>query len=162
MGQMKGAETLDKPSPIGYAGIGKKISGGGLDVAYLSDFCRSNAIPGSINMPYKIGLAKKRKKILAKELHRIIPEIIKMNVEQIIVFGSFATGNIHKSSDIDIIIIKETSKRFLDRLEEFYQVIGPRVGIDIFVYSPKEFLEMKKSNQFIKSALEQGRIIYEK
>ena len=63
--------------------------------------------------------------------------------------------------DIDIIIIKKTKKRFFDRLDEFYN-LKPQVAIDIFVYTPEEFNEMKTTNPFIKSALKKGRIIYEK
>ncbi len=114
------------------------------------------------NMAFKIGIAQKRKKNLEEELQRLIPQIIKLDVEKIILFGSLASGNIHKSSDIDIIVVKKTEKRFFDRLEEFYKHLKPRYGMDILIYSVEEFEEMKNSNQFIKSALKKGRIIYER
>ncbi len=113
-------------------------------------------------MAFKIGIAQKRKKNLKDELYRLIPEIIKFDVEKIILFGSLASDNIHKSSDIDIIIVKKTGKRFFDRLEEFYKHLKPRYGMNILVYSQEEFEEMRNSNQFIKSALMRWRIIYER
>jgi len=113
-------------------------------------------------MGFKIGLAQKRKEKLEKELERIIPEIIKLGVEKIILFGSLNSNNIHKSSDIDIIVVKKTKKKFLERIEEFYNYLNPKVAIDIFIYTPFEFEEMKNKNSFIKSALKKGRIIYEK
>lgn len=113
-------------------------------------------------MPFKIGIAQERKKKLKEELNRLIQKIVELDVEKIILFGSLASDNIHKLSDIDIIIVKKTEKRFLDRLEEFYKHLKPNYGVDILVYSPEEFEEMKDSNQFIKTALESGRIIYEK
>ncbi|OGF67316.1 MAG: hypothetical protein A2Y62_15930 [Candidatus Fischerbacteria bacterium RBG_13_37_8] len=88
--------------------------------------------------------------------------MMKLGVEKIILFGSLSSGNIHRSSDIDIIVIKKTQKRFLDRLEEFYQILNPSVGFDLLIYSPQEFNAMKKNNQFITSALKSGKIIYEK
>lgn len=113
-------------------------------------------------MGFKIGLAKKRKKRLEKELNRLIPKIINMNVEKIILFGSLLSDDVHKSSDIDLIIVKRTKKRFLDRIDEFHNYLDSSVAIDIFVYTPREFDEMKEKSSFIKSVLNSGRIIYEK
>uniref|UniRef100_A0A7V5XHR7 Nucleotidyltransferase domain-containing protein n=1 Tax=Thermodesulfobacterium geofontis TaxID=1295609 RepID=A0A7V5XHR7_9BACT len=113
-------------------------------------------------MPIKTGLAEIREKELKNELERLIPEIIKLDVEKIILFGSLVTGEIHKASDIDLIVVKRTYKRFLDRLDEFYSQLNHKVAIDIFVYTPEEFEEMKESNSFIKRALNQGLIVYEK
>ena len=113
-------------------------------------------------MGFKIGLAQKRREKLEEELKRIIPEIIKLGVEKIILFGSLNSENVHKSSDIDLIVVQKTEKKFLERLEEFYNYLNPKVAMDIFVYTPEEFEEMKNKNSFIKSALKKGRIIYEK
>jgi predicted nucleotidyltransferase len=113
-------------------------------------------------MPIKTGLAEIRKRKLIDELNRLIPEIIKLDVEKIILFGSLVTGDIHKTSDIDLIIVKESDKKFLDRLDEFYSKLNPKVAIEIFVYTPEEFEEMKENNSFIKRALREGVIIYEK
>jgi predicted nucleotidyltransferase len=113
-------------------------------------------------MGFKIGFAEKRKEKLENELKRIIPEIIKTGIEKIILFGSLNSGEIHKTSDIDIIIIKKTEKKFLERIEEYYNYLNPKVAIDIFVYTPEEFEEMKKWNSFILFVLKKGRVIYEK
>jgi len=113
-------------------------------------------------MGFKIGLAQKRREKLEEELKRIIPEIIKLGVEKIILFGSLNSENVHKSSDIDLIVVQKTEKNFLERIEKFYNYLNPKVAMDIFVYTPEEFEEMKNKNSFIKSALKKGRIIYEK
>jgi predicted nucleotidyltransferase len=113
-------------------------------------------------MGYKIGLSQKRKQKLEAELQRIILEIIKLGVEKIILFGSLSSGDVHKSSDIDLIIVKKTEKKFLERLEEFYNYLNPQVAVDILVYTPEEFEEMKRNNPFIITALKHGRIIYER
>uniref|UniRef100_A0A7V5XGE8 Nucleotidyltransferase domain-containing protein n=1 Tax=Thermodesulfobacterium geofontis TaxID=1295609 RepID=A0A7V5XGE8_9BACT len=113
-------------------------------------------------MPVKIGLAEIRKKELENELKRLIPEIIKLDVEKIILFGSLISGDVHQTSDIDLIVIKKTDKKFLDRVDEFYDRLNPKVAIDIFVYTPEEFEEIKENNLFIKKALKEGIILYEK
>jgi hypothetical protein len=35
--------------------------------------------------------------------------------------------------------VKRTDKKFLDRLDEFYSKLNPKVAIDIFVYTLEEF-----------------------
>jgi len=113
-------------------------------------------------MPFKMGLAQKRKEQLEEELKRIIPKIIELNVEKIILFGSIVSGSMHKRSDLDILVVKDTSERFMDRLERFYLHIKPRIALDILVYTPAEFEEMSQNNQFIKTILKNGRIVYER
>ena len=113
-------------------------------------------------MGIRTGLANKRRERLENELNRIIPEIIKLGVEKIILFGSLTSEKIHKSSDIDIMIVRKTDKKFLDRIDEFYRYLNPEVAIDILVYTPEEFEEMKENNPFIKSAIRNGRVVYER
>ncbi|MHB1346262.1 MAG: nucleotidyltransferase domain-containing protein [Candidatus Humimicrobiaceae bacterium] len=108
------------------------------------------------------GVSKEeRKEKLNKELERILPIIIKLGAQKVILIGSMATGNTHTLSDIDIIIIKKTNKRFIDRLDEFYKAIMPKVSVDILVYNPSEFKKMSKNNLFIQYAIEKGHILYE-
>ncbi len=114
------------------------------------------------NMPFKIGLTEKRREKLKEELNRLVQEISKFDVEKVILFGSLAMDDVHKSSDIDLIIIQRTNKKFLERLEQWYERLKPQVALDILVYTPEEFDEMKNTNQFVKSALKNGKIIYEK
>ncbi|MCE5329489.1 nucleotidyltransferase domain-containing protein [bacterium] len=105
--------------------------------------------------------AEERKEKLNNELKRILPLIIKKGVEKVILIGSMATGKTHSLSDIDIIIVKKTNKRFLERLDEFYKILMPKVAIDILVYSPSEFKKMSKNNLFIQYVIEKGQILYE-
>ncbi|MGB9607137.1 MAG: nucleotidyltransferase domain-containing protein [bacterium] len=112
-------------------------------------------------MPYKIGLKEERRKRLEEELNRMLPLIIKSGVKKVILFGSLAKGVVHKGSDIDLVIVKDTKKRFLDRLDEYYSLLSPKVATDIFVYTPEEFEEMMKEGGFLHSALKEGKVLYE-
>jgi len=67
-----------------------------------------------------------------------------MNIEKAILFGSSVRGEIGICSDIDLVIIMKTNFKFLDRLDKFYRELNPNVVTDIFVYTPKEFEEIKK------------------
>jgi len=113
-------------------------------------------------MGYKIGLREKRKKEIEENLKKIIHKIIESEVEKIILFGSVAENMVSKSSDIDIIIVKKTVKKFLERLDEMYKIISPDIAIDLIVYTPEEYERLKETNSFLKSALKRGKILYEK
>jgi predicted nucleotidyltransferase len=81
-------------------------------------------------------------------------------VEKILLFGSQARGDADEHSDLDLIIIKNTEKRFVQRLVE---VPFLPVHADVFVYTPEEFELMKEhENPFIMSALESAKIVYER
>jgi predicted nucleotidyltransferase len=81
-------------------------------------------------------------------------------VEKIILFGSQARGDADEYSDLDLIIIKNTDKRFIQRLSEVPLL---PVHADVFVYTPAEFKTMRDNeNPFIMSALENAKVIYEK
>ena len=81
-------------------------------------------------------------------------------IEKIILFGSQARGDSDEFSDLDLILIKETAKRFLERLIEVPLL---PIHADVFVYTPEEFERMKESeNPFLMSALESAKVIYER
>ena len=83
--------------------------------------------------------------------------------EKVIHFGSTARGDFDEYSDIDIIVIKRTDRRFVQRLVEVGKLIPPDISADVFVYTPEEIKTMiDEGNPFIEQALAQGKTIYEK
>jgi predicted nucleotidyltransferase len=99
---------------------------------------------------------------LRAETGRILDKLKKDgSVDKVILFGSMAGGDVGRTTDIDLIVVKRTDRRFLDRLEEVYKLVRPKLSTDIFVYTPEEFEAMRASNRFLQSALRRGRILYE-
>ncbi len=85
------------------------------------------------------------------------------NSERIILFGSWAKGKGDDYSDIDLIFVLNSQKRFLDRLEELYERWPLPKGVDILAYTPQEFEEMlEEGNSFLERAVQEGIVIYEK
>ena len=76
--------------------------------------------------------------------------------KKMILFGSFARGDIHELSDIDVIIIKDTDKRFTDRIGDVLELYDGDIPMDPFVYTPEEFERLKKTNSMMRRALEEG------
>jgi predicted nucleotidyltransferase len=70
--------------------------------------------------------------------------------EKVILFGSMAQAAVGEWSDLDLVIIKDTSKPFLQRLKEVALLCHAPVGVDFLVYTPSEFDQMiAERNPFI-------------
>jgi len=108
-----------------------------------------------------------------KEL-RTLPNLTKLvdfiaseySPEKIILFGSYGTQRSNETSDIDLLIIKKTNKRFVDRVVELMQLIRSQFGfeypIESLVYTSNEFRRAKKINSlFIRTVLLKGVVLYE-
>lgn len=84
-------------------------------------------------------------------------------VDKAIVFGSQARGTGDETSDIDLVMVKETKLQFLDRLKEFALLLPPGLPrVDAFIYTPEEFeLMRERENPLIMKALSEGEVVYE-
>ncbi|MBI5620829.1 nucleotidyltransferase domain-containing protein [Candidatus Gottesmanbacteria bacterium] len=105
-----------------------------------------------------------RKKRLQEELDRILPIIqTHYQPERIILFGSLATDTVGPWSDLDLAIIKQTKKRFLDRMLDIFDLIGAGLAADFLVYTPEEFDDMEKTSDFVREEIvHKGKVVYEK
>lgn len=79
----------------------------------------------------------------------------------VLLFGSKARGTDDALSDVDLIVVYDTDKRFLDRLEELYRLWDLPGAVDILACTPQEFEEMKERSGLVADAVEQGRVIFE-
>lgn len=93
---------------------------------------------------------------------KVIEDYSWCNPEKIILFGSYAKDNHDEYSDIDLIIVYPTNKKFLDRLKELYLSWNMAKGVDILAYTPEEFERMKQENEFVQDACKEGIVIYER
>jgi len=84
-------------------------------------------------------------------------------VEKVIVFGSYQRGRRDLLTDLDLLVIMRSSESFLPRTERLYRLLGGkmRVDFDLVAYSPEEIAQ-NASNPFLKRALEEGRVVYER
>ena len=106
-------------------------------------------------------LKKQHLKHLEDELTRIKSRLIEFGAKKIILFGSAARDELGLASDIDIIAIMDSKKSFIERLEDIYLKIQPK-DVDLLVYTPDEFNRMSKDNFFIRHAILEGKVIYER
>ncbi|MBI4234253.1 MAG: nucleotidyltransferase domain-containing protein [Chloroflexi bacterium] len=113
-------------------------------------------------MPVLTCLSEERKKLLEAELARYLEVLPRLqDVKKVILFGSLATGRVGPASDIDLLIVQQTTTRFLDRPDHFIQELDIRVATDLFIYTPQELEQMVRESSFVRQAIREGRVVYE-
>ncbi|MCL5958777.1 MAG: nucleotidyltransferase domain-containing protein [Chloroflexi bacterium] len=97
-------------------------------------------------------------------IDRVVNSIVRRyDPDKVIVFGSYARGDIHEGSDLDLLIIKETSARFTDRIGTVMRACDFDTAIEPLVYTPAELDRMvERGNDFILTALQEGKVVYQK
>lgn len=94
---------------------------------------------------------------------KIISDLRTINPKKIILFGSFSTGKFKSGkSDIDLLIIKESNKKFADRYSEARLSLSVDFPFDIFVLTENELRDRLENSFFFREIMEKGEIIYEK
>jgi len=101
--------------------------------------------------------------------NRVVDRVVEAVVRaygplRVIVFGSFARGDTHEGSDLDLIVVKETDERFLDRIGRVRDAcLDIAVDVQPLVYTPAELEEMlANGNSFLETALAEGVVRYER
>lgn len=84
--------------------------------------------------------------------------------EKIFLFGSYVSGNPTGESDLDFIIVKNTSTPKCHRGREIRKFLyGFLVPMDLKVYTPIEFEKELKSNySFLSSVIKHSKLLYER
>lgn len=84
--------------------------------------------------------------------------------EKIILFGSYAYGMPDRDSDIDLLIIKDTQDRPIDRRVAVARIASdPKrlIPFEPIVLTPKELNErLEVGDQFIRETLQKGEVLY--
>jgi len=83
--------------------------------------------------------------------------------DKIVLFGSFARGDFHDDSDVDLLIIKDTTDSVLRRMDAVLDHCTGDIAVEALIYTPTEFHAMlRRGSDFLQQALEEGRVVYER
>lgn len=104
------------------------------------------------------------KKEKQAEIKRITNQIVKhYKPEKIILFGSFAYGKPKENSDLDLLIIKRSRKKRVERIKEVLMKTKGSLPLSPLVYTPNEIQErLKLGDFFFKTILKKGKVLYER
>jgi len=98
------------------------------------------------------------------QIKGIIEKIVQnYSPDKIWLFGSYSQNTQNESSDIDLMIIKDTNTRASKRPAEVQRLFEPyQFDLDILVYTPDEFENQKnKINSIAYFINREGKLIYE-
>jgi hypothetical protein len=74
------------------------------------------------------------------------------------------TRGVPHPSDIDLLIVKKTQERFLDRVDTVRRTVTglhPRIPLEPIVMTPDEIAErLSKGDQFVAEIIERGEVLY--
>jgi predicted nucleotidyltransferase len=98
-------------------------------------------------------------------LNEIVRRIVRgVRPQKIILFGSYGYGSPTNDSDVDLLVIMETSDRPADRYLVVSRLIRPRpFPLDILVKTPAEMAQaLAKEDFFIREIVTKGQTLYER
>lgn len=96
-------------------------------------------------------------------LAEIVRRILSVgSAERIVLFGSHARGQAGPYSDLDLLIVEESSLPRYKRAARYYLALnGSFPSLDIVVWTPQEIDEWRKvANCFITMAVREGKTLY--
>ncbi|MBI3015522.1 MAG: nucleotidyltransferase domain-containing protein [Candidatus Tectomicrobia bacterium] len=100
-----------------------------------------------------------------QEIESIVRRIIEgYQPLKVILFGSYAYGEATEDSDIDLLIVKETPERFIDRWVAVRELIADperRTPVEPIVITPDELhRRLSRGDQFFQEILTRGKVLY--
>jgi uncharacterized protein len=96
-------------------------------------------------------------------LDSVVPRLQNaLQPEKIILFGSVAQGQPSRTSDIDLLVVWQTSLAPLARIGVVLEHVqdAPR-PVDVLVYTPSEFAS-RQALPFLRHVLKHGKLLYER
>ncbi len=100
-----------------------------------------------------------------QEIERIVRRIAEgYRPLKVILFGSSAYGEVTDDSDIDLLIVKETSDRFIDRWVAVRELLADstrRIPVEPIVITPNELHQrLARGDQFFQEIVARGKLVY--
>jgi len=87
----------------------------------------------------------------------------KFNPLSIVLFGSYATGNYHAYSDVDLLVVLDEYQADGDPEIKVMLSVPHKFPMDIIVRSRKQIEERrKKGDTFLSDIIKQGVVLYER
>jgi len=98
---------------------------------------------------------------LRRELREIVARIVDDDTERVLLFGSAARGQVTSRSDLDVLVVRRDD-RPAARADDLYRRARPRVALDLLVYTPEELQVARASSSFLRTALREAQVVYER
>jgi uncharacterized protein len=106
-----------------------------------------------------------RRRVPVREIRAVVKQIAEtFQPEKIILFGSYAYGKPKPESDVDLLVVMETSLRERQQRLEISRMLSPRTfPMDLLVRTPKQLEErIALGDLFLSEITSQGQVLYER
>jgi len=104
---------------------------------------------------------EERRALLALALERVLDACrAQPEVSEAYVFGSYGSGKVGPTSDLDVLIVRDTRLGAVDRVADPKLASRGRTGIDLVVVTPDEFRTTFRASSFGRSIIETARRVY--
>lgn len=95
-------------------------------------------------------------------VQRLVDEIAaRFRPERIILFGSHAAGTADSGSDIDLLVVMETSQPVLRQAATISRAVDHVVPMDVLVRTPDQVDFPNPRDLLLRTILVDGRIVYD-
>lgn len=104
-----------------------------------------------------------RRRIPAKAITSVVDQIRQLfKPEKIILFGSYAYGQPRPDSDVDLLVIMDTSLKETEQAIRICQTIKYDYGLDLIVRTPTTFVQrLALGDPFLREVVARGKTLYE-
>ncbi len=84
--------------------------------------------------------------------------------EKIIIFGSYARGEIDRDSDLDLLIVMHVEGSLRQKANEIDLMLADRtLPLDLIVVTPEQFARQKDViGTIVREAVKDGKVVYER
>jgi predicted nucleotidyltransferase len=105
-----------------------------------------------------------RHRISEKAIQEVAHQIIqKFRPQQIILFGSYAYGEPRPESDVDMLVILDTTLQETEQAVRICQDIEYHFGLDLIVRTPATLARrLALGDPFLRDVLSKGKVLYER
>lgn len=98
-------------------------------------------------------------------LVRLAHRLASWGARKVIVHGSVARGDYSGASDIDLIVVRDTTQRMPERISEALDCcdqVDPPLPVEPLVYTPAEFARLEaEDHPLVREALQHGRVLHD-
>jgi predicted nucleotidyltransferase len=107
------------------------------------------------------GFAPVTEEVLKAMVHRLVTGL---HPHKIVLFGSYSYGTPTADSDVDLLVIMDTTARPVDRYLRVSRLLRPRpFPLDLLVKTPEEIAQaLVREDAFVYEITTRGRVLYER
>lgn len=105
----------------------------------------------------------RRERIPQTAIDHVVAQIAaRFKPQRIILFGSYAYGKPRPESDVDLLVIMETTQSEIQQAIQILQAIDYRFGLDLIVHTPQRLSQrITWGDAFLKEITSHGKVMYE-